>query len=74
MSLKINIVKKQNTLFVLSDGSSYSEAVISQKNYRDYILLNQDINNHFFWLNINKKSNNLEKLNIFTISNKIINK
>lgn len=74
MFLKINKVKKHKKLFVLSDGSSYSESIISLKNYNNYILLNQDINNNFFWADSIKNPNNLEKLNTFTVSNKNINK
>ena len=51
MPIKINILKKTKKLFILSDGSSYSELVISLRNYKDYILLNQDLNSHSFWFN-----------------------
>lgn len=65
-------LKKTKKLFVLSDGSSYSEFIISLKNNSDYILLNQDLNNHIFWVN-NKNSNNSEKLNIFNFFDKYNN-
>ncbi len=49
---KINSqLKTKKKLFILSDGSSYSGLVISLKNYKDYILLNQDLNSHSFWFN-----------------------
>ena len=65
-------LKKTKKLFVLSDGSSYSEFIISLKNNSDYTLLNQDLNNHIFWLN-NKNFNNFEKLNIFNFFDKYNN-
>jgi len=65
-------LKKTKKLFVLSDGSSYSEFIISLKNNSDYTLLNQDLNNHIFWLN-NKNFNNVEKLNIFNFFDKYNN-
>ena len=65
-------LKKTKKLFVLSDGSSYSEFIISLKNNSDYTLLNQDLNNHIFWLN-NKNFNNAEKLNIFNFFDKYNN-
>jgi hypothetical protein len=65
-------LKKTKKLFVLSDGSSYSEFIISLKNNSDYILLNQDLNNHIFWVN-NKNFNNSEKLNIFSFFDKYNN-
>ncbi len=58
-------LKKTKKLFVLSDGSSYSEFIISLRNNSNYILLNQDINNHSFWIDNNKTFNNFEKLNTF---------
>jgi ribosomal protein L31 len=58
-------LKKTKKLFVLSDGSSYSEFIISLRNNSNYILLNQDINNHSFWVDNNKTFNNFEKLNTF---------
>jgi hypothetical protein len=64
------VLKKTKKLFVLSDGSSYSEFTISLKNNSNYILLNQDLNNHPFWINNNKNFNNIEKLNIFNFSDK----
>ena len=48
MTIKINIFKKTKKLFILSDGTSYSELVISLRNYKDCILLNQDSNSHSF--------------------------
>ena len=65
-------LKKTKKLFVLSDGSSYSEFIISLKNNSDYTLLNQDLNNHIFWVN-NKNFNNFEKLNIFNFFDKYNN-
>ena len=65
-------LKKTKKLFVLSDGSSYSEFIISLKNNSDYTLLNQDLNNHIFWVN-NKNFNNSEKLNIFSFFDKYNN-
>lgn len=65
-------LKKTKKLFVLSDGSSYSEFIISLKNNSDYTLLNQDLNNHIFWVN-NKNFNNFEKLNIFSFFDKYNN-
>jgi len=46
-------LKKTKKLFVLSDGSSYSEFIISSRNNSDYILLNKDVNNHSFWVDNN---------------------
>ena len=68
------VLKKTKKLFVLSDGSSYSEFIISLRNNNDYILLNQDLNNHSFWVDNNKNFNKLEKLNIFNFRKKIYNK
>ena len=65
------VLKKTKKLFILSDGSSYSEFIISLRNTNDYILLNQDLNNHFFWVDNNKNFNNLEKLNTFNFREKI---
>ena len=65
------VLKKTKKLFVLSDGSSYSEFIISLRNNNDYILLNQDLNNHSVWVDNNKNFNTLEKLNIFNFRKKI---
>ena len=66
-------LKKTKKLFVLSDGSSYSEFIVSLRNNSDYILLNQDINNHSFWVDNNKSFNNFEELNTFNSYDKNIN-
>jgi hypothetical protein len=66
-------LKKTKKLFVLSDGSSYSEFIVSLRNNSDYILLNQDINNHSFWVDNNKSFNNFEEFNTFNSSDKNIN-
>jgi hypothetical protein len=66
-------LKKTKKLFVLSDGSSYSEFIISSRNNSDYILLNKDVNNHSFWVDNNKIFNNFEKLNTFNLSDTNIN-
>ena len=66
-------LKKTKKLFVLSDGSSYSEFIVSLRNNSDYILLNQDINNHSFWVDNNKSFNNVEEFNTFNSYDKNIN-
>jgi hypothetical protein len=66
-------LKKTKKLFVLSDGSSYSEFIVSLRNNSDYILLNQDINNHSFWVDNNKSFNNFEEFNTFNSYDKNIN-
>lgn len=66
-------LKKTKKLFVLSDGSSYSEFIISSRNNSDYILLNKDVNNNSFWIDNNKIFNNFEKLNTFNLSDTNIN-
>jgi len=51
MSKQLFRVKKSKQLFILSDGSSYYDFVVSLKSQSNYTLLSQDFNNHFFWSN-----------------------
>lgn len=57
MSKQSFIIKKNKQLFILSDGSSYYDYTISLKSQSNYLLLNQDFNNHMFWIDNIKKTN-----------------
>ena len=57
MSKQSFIIKKSKQLFILSDGSSYYEYIISLKSQDNYTLVSQDFNSHFFWVNSVKQIN-----------------
>jgi len=57
MSKQSFIIKKSKQLFILSDGSSYYDYAISLKSQSNYTLLNQDFNNHIFWVDHIKQTN-----------------
>jgi len=58
------MLKKKNQLYILSDGSCYTDYTLSLKNQRKYYILNQDLNNNTFWMeNVhNETLNNKSKL------------
>ena len=57
MSKQFFIIKKSKQLFILSDGSSYYDYMISLKMQDNYTLVSQDFNSHFFWVNSIKQIN-----------------
>lgn len=57
MSKQFFIIKKSKQLFILSDGSSYYDYMISSKMQDNYTLVSQDFNSHFFWVNSIKQIN-----------------
>ena len=72
MSKQFVIIKKNKQVFILSDGSSYYDHTISLKNQSNYTLLNQDFNNHFFWIHSTKSINLTNNIKLLGFRTKYI--
>jgi len=72
MSKQSSIIKKTKQLFISSDGSSYYDYTISLKSQSNYTLLNQDFNNHMFWVDNIKQTNLGDSIRLLEFRTKYI--
>jgi len=64
MTQKKDTLKKIKQLFIFSDGSTYYDFSLALKNKNKLILLNQDLNNHAFWVQDVKQANLVDKIRL----------
>lgn len=64
MTQKKNTFKKIKQLFIFSDGSTSYDFTLALKNKKKRILLNQDLNNHSFWVGGVKQANLVDKIRL----------
>ena len=68
------MLKKKNQLYILSDGSCYTDYTLSLKNQRKYYILSQDLNNNTFWMeNVQQETLN-NKFRVLDFKEKYTNK